>query len=78
MSFPKPGDAFKFKISPPYGTEYIKAIASTVPFATQEPDFSDLSGDAAQAITRGISVVPAAAFTRAEALVVYEVLPVDP
>jgi hypothetical protein len=78
MSFPKPGDAFKFKISPPYGTEYIKAIASTVPFATQEPDFSDLSGDAAQAITRGISVVSSAAFTRAEALVVYEVLPVDP
>lgn len=75
MSFPKAGDAFKYKIAPPFGTEYIKAIASTVPFATKEPDFSDLSGDAAQAITRGISVVPSAAFTRAEALVVYEVLP---
>ena len=75
LSFPGPGDSFRFIISPPYGTEYIKAIASTVPFATREADFTDLSGDARQAITRGISIVSTTALTRAEALVVYEILP---
>lgn len=58
-----------------YGTEYIKAIASTAPFATMEPDFADLAGSAPVAITRGLSVVSTSASNRAEAMVVYEILP---
>ena len=75
MRFPAAGDRFQFKLQAPYGTEYIKAIASAVPFATMEPDFSDLAGSAAAAITRGLSVTSTNASNRAEALAVYEILP---
>ena len=75
LRFPAAGDRFQFKLGTPYGTEYIKAIASTVPFATIEPDFSDLAGSATVAITRGLSVVSVNAANRAEAMVVYEILP---
>ena len=74
LTFPGPGDAFQFVLGRPYGTEYIKAIASTKPFASVEADFSDLRGPSASAITRGLSVVATDA-ARAEALVVYEILP---
>lgn len=74
MTFPDSNDKFRYALGRPYGTEYIKAIASTKPFATREADFSDLQGGAAEAITRGLSVVSNDA-TRAEALVVYEISP---
>jgi len=38
MKFPGPDDGFKYLLGKPYGTEYIKAVASTVPFATTEAD----------------------------------------
>lgn len=75
MRFPGPADQFKYKLGAPYGIEYIKAIASIEPFATMEPDFSDLAGSAGSAISRGLAVVSDAAPTRAEYMVVYEVLP---
>ncbi len=74
MQFPGPNDKFQYLLGPPYGTEYIKAVASTKPFTTMEADFSDLQGSAAAAITRGLSVVSSDA-TRSEALVVYEIVP---
>lgn len=73
--FPAEGDLFKYKLGAPYGTEYVKAIASVTPFLTMEPDFSDLNGAAAAAITRGLSLVSTNASNRAEALVVYEIVP---
>jgi hypothetical protein len=75
MKFPGPTDGFEYLLGKPYGTEYLKAIASTVPFATMEADFTDLSGSASAAITRGLSVVSSANTTHAEALVVYEIVP---
>lgn len=74
LRFPAAGDKFSYVLGKPYGTEYIKAIASTRPFATMEPDFSDLQGPAVSAITRGLSVVGNNT-TRAEALAVYEIVP---
>jgi len=74
LQFPGPGDKFQYILGPPYGTEYIKAVASTKAFATMEADFSDLQGSAAAAITRGLSVVSSDA-TRSEALAVYEIVP---
>lgn len=75
MRFPAESDPFAYKLGAPYGTEYIKAIASLTPFQTMEPDFSDLAGTAGEAITRGMSVVAVGASSRAEALAVYEILP---
>lgn len=74
MTFPGKGDRFQFLLGRPYGTEYIKAVASTSPFSTMEADFSDLQGPAAGAIARGLNVVSTQA-PRAEALAVYEILP---
>lgn len=75
MKFPGPNDGFKYLLGRPYGTEYIKAVASTVPFASTEADFTDLAGPASIAISRGLSIVSSTNATRAEALVVYEILP---
>jgi hypothetical protein len=74
MRFPGSEDKFSYVLGMPFGTEYIKAITSTKPFATMEADFSDLQGPAAAAITRGLSVV-ASDSTRAEALAVYAIMP---
>lgn len=74
LKFPGDADRFQYVLGRPYGTEYIKAVASTEPFATMEADHTDLDGTAVNAITRGLSVVSANT-TRAEALVVYEILP---
>lgn len=75
MRFPDESDRFKYKLGAPYGTEYIKAIASLAPFKTREPDFSDLEGPATLAIARGLTVESAEATNRAEAMAVYEILP---
>lgn len=75
MRFPAEGDRFTYKLGAPYGTEYIKAIASLTPFKTMEPDFSDLAGTAGEAISRGMSVVGVGTPDRVEALAVYEILP---
>ena len=74
LKFPGLNDKFQYVLGRPYGTEYIKAVASTKPFATMEADFSDLQGSAVTAISRGLSVVSSDT-TRAEALAVYEILP---
>ncbi|HCX96370.1 MAG TPA: hypothetical protein DHU26_05235, partial [Spirochaetaceae bacterium] len=74
LKFPGLNDKFQYVLGRPYGTEYIKAVASMKPFATMEADFSDLQGSAVAAISRGLTVVSSDT-TRAEALVVYEILP---
>jgi hypothetical protein len=73
--FPEDEDGYKYLLGPPYGTEYIKAIASTVPFATMEADFTDLYGSPQSAILRGLEVVPDVSAKRAEALVAFEIVP---
>lgn len=70
VSLPGPGDPFRFLMGPPYGTEFIKALASTVPFQKGEKDFSDLGMDS-RVMTRGLSVVGASRPEAAEDLASY-------
>ncbi|MDP3177388.1 MAG: DUF4384 domain-containing protein [Spirochaetaceae bacterium] len=56
VAIPGDGDEFKYKMVPPFGTEFIKVVVSTVPFADVEEDFSILRGSAPQAITRGLAI----------------------
>jgi hypothetical protein len=56
VSIPGPGDAFAFDMTPPFGTEFIKVIASTRPFSADETAFAELGTDARGAMTRGIKI----------------------
>lgn len=47
---------FAFVMEPPYGTEFIKVVASTTPFSDTQSDFSDLGTSARATITRGLAV----------------------
>jgi hypothetical protein len=46
-------DKFRFQLGKPFGTEFIKAVASTTPFAMTEKDFQDLGGKPSDAIRSG-------------------------
>jgi hypothetical protein len=61
VRIPGPGDAFAFEMTPPFGTEFIKVIASTKPFSTEEKAFAELGTDARGAMTRGIKLGEAGA-----------------
>jgi hypothetical protein len=82
VSIPGPGDSFAFLMTPPFGTEFIKVIASTQPFAVDESrgatsssPFADLgSRDIRGAITRGIAVTASGMAERAEAIASYEII----
>lgn len=56
IKLPGPGDPFAFRMQPPYGTEFLKAIASTLPFSDSQADFSDLGTNLRAAATRGLAV----------------------
>ena len=77
VRIPSDGDPFAFKLQPPYGTEFLKAVASTVPFVDSQEDFSDLGGEARDVMTRGLSVVSTASTETfyAEALASYYIGP---
>jgi len=53
---PDASSPYAFVMEPPFGTEFIKAIASTVPFADSQSDFSDLGSGARGIVTRGLAV----------------------
>jgi len=57
VPIPAQGDPFAFRLGAPYGTEFIKVVASTVPFAQTESDFSSLGTDVRGVLKRGIDVV---------------------
>ncbi len=75
---PGPGDPFSFLLGAPYGTEFIKAVASTRPFADREADFEDLGNDSRAIVSRGLTVANTTTGTgseqRAEALVSYVIM----
>jgi hypothetical protein len=74
---PGPGDSFSFDMTPPFGTEFIKVIASTQPFAADETAsaggalFAELGTDARGAITRGIKVNASGPAEKAESMASY-------
>lgn len=47
---------YSFVMEPPFGTEFIKAVASTVPFTDSLSDFDDLGEPKSGVMTRGLSV----------------------
>jgi hypothetical protein len=82
VSIPGEGDAFAFLMTPPFGTEFIKVVASTQPFAVDESrgatassPFADLgSKDIRGSITRGVAVVASGKAEVAEATASYEII----
>jgi hypothetical protein len=77
IRLPGADDPFLFRLKPPYGTEFLKAIASSQPFSDSLEDFKDLGTNATRTMTRGLSVQSssAPAMGYAEALASYYIGP---
>jgi hypothetical protein len=80
LKIPGPDAPFTFDMIPPFGTEFLKVIASTTPFAEDEEDFQELGKDVRGVITRGLAIKPNAGAgkvvpERAEALASYVIMP---
>lgn len=76
VSVPSPGDPFAFKLEAPFGTEFIKVVASSTPFAGIESDFEDAEEPARQYISKGLAPRGDDAVERAESLTSYIILPI--
>ena len=76
VSVPGRGDPFAFKLEAPFGTEFIKVVASSTPFAGIESDFEDAEEPARQYISKGLVPQGDGAVERAEALTSYIILPI--
>lgn len=74
VHIPGSGDPFAFKMTAPFGTEFIKVIASTQPFVSNEEDFASLGADTRGVITRGLTVVETGATEQAEAMASYLIM----
>jgi len=58
IKLPPDDDArFSFLMELPFGTEFIKVVASTAPFLDGQSDFSDLGTSARGTMTRGLAVL---------------------
>jgi hypothetical protein len=75
VAIPGPGDPFCFVMTPPFGTEFLKAVASSTPFSTNQADFADLGNDYRAAVTRGLEVTGTARPEVSEALAAYNIGP---
>ncbi len=53
---PDKSSPYSFLMEPPYGIEFIKVVASSVPFEDKEQDFSDLGTGAGRVMTRGLAL----------------------
>ena len=74
VRIPGANDPFSFVLGPPFGTEFIKVVASTSPFSSTEEDFVDLEGSPRESIARGLRVTASAPGERAENLASYLIL----
>jgi hypothetical protein len=81
VRIPGDSDPFSFDMTPPFGTEFIKVVASTLPFADDETRlsggeaFADLGTDLRGALTRGIKVnVDQSKAERSEAAASYVIM----
>jgi len=73
VQIPGQGYPFKFELHAPFGTEFIKVVASTSQFKDIENAFSDLGAANRTMLSRGLSVLQSAADT-AESLVAYSIV----
>ncbi|OHD18451.1 MAG: hypothetical protein A2087_11595 [Spirochaetes bacterium GWD1_61_31] len=67
IRLPDASRQFSFNLVPPYGTEFLKAVASSLPFVDAVGDFADLGSDSRQVISRGLQVAGTAASATASA-----------
>jgi hypothetical protein len=75
VRIPGSDSPFAFKMTPPFGTEFIKVIASTRKFDSTEEAFTTLNGNARELITRGWNVADPSEAQRAEAMASYVIMP---
>ena len=68
-------DPFAFRMGPPFGTEFIKVVASTKAFSSDDQDFTDLGDDARSIIANGIPISKESDIRYAEALASYVIVP---
>ncbi|MCX7787269.1 MAG: DUF4384 domain-containing protein [Spirochaetes bacterium] len=57
VTIPDASYPFRFQMGPPYGTEFIKVVASTQQFADMETAFSELPGKPKDVLSRGLTVL---------------------
>lgn len=74
VRLPGPSDPFRFLLSAPYGTEFIKAIAATEPFSGEQPGFTDL-GTNPRVISSGFAAKGSRTAETAENLASYFIGP---
>ena len=75
VRIPGTSDPFTFRMGPPFGTEFIKVVASTKPFSPDDKDFTDLEGDAKGVLISGLRTGDGADALYAEALATYVIVP---
>lgn len=68
-------DKFAFKMGPPFGTEFIKVVASARSFSSDNVDFADLGGETRSVIAKGLPSGGEAGAQYAEALASYVIVP---
>ena len=66
---------FRFVLHAPYGTEFLKPVASTVPLAGATDDFSDPGAGAKRILARGLTIKGGIAPEAAEAPASYYIGP---
>jgi len=71
---PAAGAPYQFQLGKPYGTEFIKVIASTRQFRDTEAAFTDLGAATRSLITRGLVVSGTGPVETAQAMVSYTIL----
>jgi hypothetical protein len=79
VHLPGPTDPFAFLLEPPFGTEFLKAVASTQAFKEGHADFTNLGTNYRAAVTRGLAVTATSAASTgpevAEAMASYHIGP---
>ena len=73
VRIPEAHDPFEFRLGPPFGTEFIKVVASTRQFAEVETAFRELGGSPREAVSRGLEVLGADGES-AETLLAYTIV----
>jgi hypothetical protein len=74
VRIPGERDPFAFKMAPPFGTEFIKVVASTYPFTISEAEFADLGNDIRGVITRGLNNLSSDKAEQSEAMASYLII----
>ena len=76
VRIPGTGYNFSFRLHAPFGTEFIKVVASTTPFALNEDSLTTLGANAAYVISQGAATAAGSSLAEvAESLASYHIGP---